>query len=50
MLKAEDLDIQIGASWIDPKIYRQFMYETFGTSEEKQVDFQQRIMDDCKSS
>ena len=24
------------------------MYETFGTSEEKQVDFQQRIMDDCK--
>lgn len=26
MLKAEDLDIQIGASWIDPKIYRQFMY------------------------
>ena len=48
MLKAEDLDIQIGASWIDPKIYRQFMYETFGTSEEKQVDFQQRIMDDCK--
>lgn len=30
-LKAADIEIKIGATWIDPKLYEQFMYETFDT-------------------
>ena len=30
-LKAGDIDAKIGAAWIDPKYYEQFMYETFKT-------------------
>ena len=30
-LKAGDIDVKIGATWIDPKIYEQFMYELFDT-------------------
>lgn len=30
-LKAGDIDAKIGATWIDPKYYEQFMYETFDT-------------------
>lgn len=30
-LKAGDIDVKLGATWIDPKYYQQFMYETFGT-------------------
>lgn len=30
-LKAGDIDIKIGATWIDPKYYQDFMYETFKT-------------------
>ncbi|MDD6826111.1 MAG: YodL domain-containing protein [Oscillospiraceae bacterium] len=30
-LKAGDIEVKIGATWIDPKIYDQFMYETFET-------------------
>lgn len=48
LLKAEDIDIQIGASWIDPKIYQQFMYETFGTADSKRVDKLQQTIDECQ--
>ncbi|MCD7740681.1 MAG: hypothetical protein LUI06_00480, partial [Ruminococcus sp.] len=30
-LKAADIDVQIGARWIDQKFYNQFMYETLNT-------------------
>lgn len=30
-LKAGDIDVKIGASWLDPKYYEQFMYELLGT-------------------
>ena len=30
-LKATEIDMQLGMSWIDPKIIQQFMYETFET-------------------
>ena len=30
-LKAGDIDVKLGASWIEPKIYQQFMYELFDT-------------------
>ena len=30
-LKAGDIDIKLGATWIDPKYYQDFMYETFKT-------------------
>ena len=36
-LKAGDIDIKLGATWIDPKYYQQFMYETFGTPKSNQV-------------
>lgn len=35
-LKAADIDVRLGAAaWIDPKIYQQFMYETFETPNDK---------------
>ncbi len=35
-LKAADIEVRLGAAaWIDPKIYQQFMYETFGTPNDK---------------
>lgn len=40
-LKAGDIDVKIGAEWIDPKIYQQFMYETFGTPKGFRADQQQ---------
>ena len=30
-LKAGDIDVKIGATWIDKKYYQQFIYETFDT-------------------
>lgn len=48
LLKAEDIDIQIGASWIDPKVYQQFMYETFGTADNKRIDKLQQTIDECQ--
>lgn len=30
-LKAEDIDIKLGAAWLDPKYYEQFMYELLQT-------------------
>ena len=37
-LKAGDIDIKIGATWVDPKYYEQFIYETFGTPYDKRSD------------
>ena len=37
-LKAGDIDIKIGATWIDPKYYEQFMYETFRTPDKRRAD------------
>ena len=35
-LKAADIEVRLGAAaWIDPKIYQQFMYERFGTPNDK---------------
>lgn len=31
-LKATEIDMQLGMTWIDPKIIQQFMYETFETN------------------
>lgn len=39
-LKAGDIDVKIGATWLDPKYYEQFMYETFGTPKENRADVQ----------
>ena len=33
-LKAGDIDVKIGAAWIDPQIYQQFIYELVQTPEE----------------
>ncbi len=30
-LKASEIEVRIGATWIDPKYYKQFMFETFMT-------------------
>ncbi|MBR7083681.1 MAG: DEAD/DEAH box helicase family protein, partial [Oscillospiraceae bacterium] len=30
-LKAGDIEVKIGAAWIDPKLYQQFLYETLNT-------------------
>ena len=48
LLKAEDIDIQIGASWIEPKIYQQFMYKTLGTSDTRREDKLQETINNCK--
>lgn len=48
LLKAEDIDIQIGASWIAPKVYQQFMYEMFGTAEDKRIDKLQQTIAECQ--
>lgn len=48
LLKAEEIDIQIGASWIHPKIYQQFMYEMFGTADNKRIDKLQQTIDECR--
>lgn len=37
-LKAGDIDINLGATWIDIKYYQQFMYEVFQTPNEHRVD------------
>lgn len=35
-LKAGDIEIKLGATWVDPKIIQQFMYETFDTPVSRQ--------------
>lgn len=37
-LKAGDIDVKLGATWIDPKYYEQFMYETFQTPRDNRAD------------
>ena len=37
-LKAGDIDVKIGATWIDPKYYDQFMYELFQTPNYQRSD------------
>lgn len=37
-LKAGDISVKIGAMWIEPKYYQQFMYETFGTPDINRAD------------
>lgn len=37
-LKAGDIEVKLGATWIDPKLYEQFMYETFKTPKEYRSD------------
>lgn len=37
-LKAADIDVKLGATWIEPEIYQQFMYELFQTPENNKVD------------
>lgn len=37
-LKAGDIDIQLGATWIPIEYYQQFMYELFQTPNENRVD------------
>ncbi|MDE6834587.1 MAG: DEAD/DEAH box helicase family protein, partial [Ruminococcus sp.] len=37
-LKAGDIDIKIGATWLDPKYYEQFMYELLQTPRENRAD------------
>lgn len=37
-LKAGDIDVKIGATWIDPKYYEQFMYEKFQTPRNNRND------------
>jgi N12 class adenine-specific DNA methylase/type I restriction-modification system DNA methylase subunit len=36
-LKSGDIDVKLGATWVPPEIYRQFMYETLGTPPTKQT-------------
>ncbi|WP_440453863.1 SNF2-related protein [Ruminococcus intestinalis] len=38
-LKAADIDVSIGATWISPKYYEQFMYEIFKTPEENRSNY-----------
>ena len=37
-LKAGDIDVKIGATWLDPKYYDQFMYELLGTPDNNRAD------------
>ena len=37
-LKAGDIDVKLGATWINPKYYEQFMYELFQTPNECRAD------------
>ncbi|MDE5872091.1 MAG: hypothetical protein K2H22_09140, partial [Muribaculaceae bacterium] len=37
-LKAGDIDVKIGATWIDPKYYEQFMYEILQTPKNNRND------------
>lgn len=37
-LKAGDIDVKIGAAWIDPIYYQQFMYEKFNTPNDNRAD------------
>lgn len=38
-LKAGDINVKLGATWIEPKYYQQFMYETFKTPLYNRLDY-----------
>ncbi len=40
-LKAGDIDVRIGATWVKPEIYEQFLYETLQTPRDKHSDYRQ---------
>lgn len=42
-LKAGDIDINLGATWIDKKYYEQFMYEIFVTPQSLKSDYVSRF-------
>ena len=42
-LKAGDIDINLGATWIDKKYYEQFMYEIFETPQSLKSDYVSRV-------
>lgn len=42
-LKAGDIDINLGATWIDKKYYEQFMYEIFETPKSLKSDYVSRF-------
>lgn len=42
-LKAGDIDINLGATWIDKKYYEQFMYEVFETPQNLKSDYVSRF-------
>ena len=42
-LKAGDIEVKIGATWIDPKLYEQFLYETLETPRENRTYVQSRF-------
>lgn len=42
-LKSGDIDVNIGATWIDPKYYQQFIYEVFQTPDEYRADIKPRF-------
>ncbi len=42
-LKAGDIEVKIGATWINPKYYEQFMYETFKTPNDNRNDVKHPI-------
>ena len=42
-LKAGDIDINLGATWIDKKYYEQFMYEVFETPQSLKSDYVSRF-------
>lgn len=47
-LKAGDIDVKIGATWIDPKIFNQFIYETFHTPNINRADVEHKAWQKAK--
>ncbi|MGN1458448.1 MAG: N-6 DNA methylase, partial [Acutalibacteraceae bacterium] len=43
-LKSGDIDVNIGATWIEPKYYQQFIYEIFETPDEYRADIKPRFI------
>lgn len=43
-LKAGDIDVKLGAIWIEPKYYQQFMYEVFKTPDIYREDRQSKFI------
>lgn len=43
-LKSGDIDVNVGATWIDPKYYQQFIYEVFETPSEYRADVKPKFI------